>query len=748
MPRVESVPKVLKPFLFHGVQLSFGEGEQAVGDCPFCGKEGKFSVNAETGQWLCRVCQVGTDRGGGNVSTFLKLVWQEAMEAMDKEYETLAADRKLLYPESLLFWEVAFSPMTQDWVVPGFSPDGKLWQLYRYVMDLRKKVRHLLPTPGLDHKLHGVNLWDPKKPEVYLCEGIWDAVTLWEVLRNAKGTEDGLAVTASEGSSLLASANVLAVPSASTFNESWASLFAGKVVHLMYDSDHPTVNGKSVAPPAGHRGMERVAKMLSSVKEPPLEIRCLAWGPEGFDPQRKSGFDVRDFLTEGGEANPFKELPRRVGALGRLLGMLEPIPEEWVKEGKRAAARSVGTMEPLPCKSWVEVVSAWRKAMSWRPVMEDVLSVMLATALSTEQKGDQLFLQVIGDAGSGKTRFCEALLVSKSCFSLEHLTGFHSGWKDSSGQDYSLLARINKKTLITPEGDVLMSSPKFTEIMSQQRRIFDGSSGASYKNRKEDVQYTGLRTPWIIAGTHALLDMNQARLGDRFLKVIVDPPSEDEKQSILKRVGFSALRTVIQQSNCSASSIVEDRLLLAYRLTGGYVDHLRRSSSELLSQVQVDEEEVVARCTVLAEFASFLRARPAPTVPHDRHKDKHDCKELPTRLTHQFVRLACCLAVVLGKRRLDGEVLVKVGKVAVDTARGSTMEVCSHLFQAGLKGMSNHSLSLLTGHGEDKGRILLAFLRSIGATELFRQRSKSGITNRSKWRLSPKMCQVWQEVME
>ena len=47
----------------------------------------------------------------------------------------------------------------------------------------------------------------------------------------------------------------------------------------------------------------------------------------------------------------------------------------------------------------------------------------------------------------------------------------------------------------------LLSSPKFAELMSQQRRIFDGTSGASYKNRKEDVRFTGLRTPWVMAVT-------------------------------------------------------------------------------------------------------------------------------------------------------------------------------------------------------------------------------------------------------
>jgi hypothetical protein len=171
------------------------------------------------------------------------------------------------------------------------------------------------------------------------------------------------------------------------------------------------------------------------------------------------------------------------------------------------------------------VLNAWRKALEWRQELDDVLSVLLAVCFSTEQVGDQLFLQFIANAGVGKTVFCDALLTSKNCYPLEHVKGFHSGWREGQdGEDFSLITRINRKTLVTPEGDVIMSSPQFTEIMSQQRRIFDGTAGASFKNMKKDRRYTGLRTPWIIAGTPALMQTDQSRLGDRFLRICANGP--------------------------------------------------------------------------------------------------------------------------------------------------------------------------------------------------------------------------------
>lgn len=56
MPNVVDKPEKLKPYLFHGVNLNWTSGQQtgeATGQCPFCGREDKFTVNIETGQYRC-----------------------------------------------------------------------------------------------------------------------------------------------------------------------------------------------------------------------------------------------------------------------------------------------------------------------------------------------------------------------------------------------------------------------------------------------------------------------------------------------------------------------------------------------------------------------------------------------------------------------------------------------------------------------------------------------------------------------
>lgn len=331
------------------------------------------------------------------------------------------------------------------------------------------------------------------------------------------------------------------------------------------------------------------------------------------------------------------------------------------------------------------------------------------------------------------------MLTSNQCFALEHLTGFHSGFKGSDGEDYSLLSRINNKTLITPEGDVLMSSPRFVEIMSQQRRIFDGTSGASYKNMKEDQRYTGLRTPWIIAGTEALMNTDQSRLGDRFLRVCIHQPDDDEKQAIIRRVAFTAMRSVMQSSE-GAKDQVDERLAEAYKLTGGYVNWLRANVTDLLSQLTIDEEIVSDRCGELGQFVADLRARPEPDI----RKDSIPTKELPTRLTAQFVRLACCVAVVMNRKEIDEEVLRVVKKVALDTARGHSLDIVRFLSIDKL-GSEVKAVSLSTGRTDQKTRDMLLFMRQIGIVETFTMKIKN-FAPRPKWRLTPDFQRLYAKV--
>lgn len=744
--QTDEVLESLKPYKFHGLTISHRKGDKdATTDCPFCGRDGKLNINVENSKFGCVVCGVS-----GNQFTFIRELYGTSMlhtKAVDR-IELIKA-KKLLSEDTLVDWGLCVSVTTGKWICPGYNEKGSITQLYQYMYTGDRWA--WLPTGGLGgHALMGMGLYDPKKPVTVLCEGVWDGASLYEVLKRAKPSSQGYIPTGSSEGSLLSDKNVLSFPAARVFKESWLPLFSGQVVVLLAQNDHPKLNEKTgtMSPPASYSGMERIAKLLLGSKTPPVEIRLLHWGKDGYNPDLKSGYDVRDELTSTGTA-----LASRLERLEGIERRIGPLPEEWILGAVKGALGEEGKGEnqrlgSKPCTSYKTLITAWRKAMRWRQSMDDVLSIMLSVAASTVQVGDQLFLQVIGAAGGGKTKFCDAMLVSDNCYALEHLTGFYSGWKGTDGEDYSPITRMNRKTLITPEGDVVMSSPNFQSIMSEQRRIFDGTAGSTFKNQNTDNRYTGLRTPWIMAGTPAMMDRDQAHLGDRFLKVVLDDPDEEEKRDIIRRCGHAALGAVMQTSNGEADKQIDGKFALAFQLTGGYIDHLRENVETMLSQLKVDADSLIEYCALLGEFAADLRARPDPEA---YKKDTTSGKELPTRLTHQLVRMACCLAVVLNKTTIDEEVLRRVKKVALDTSRGITQEIVRLIRKyeiAGSDGMEVITIHRHTNRTEEKCRSIMRFMRDIGILKLSEPDPINGLKQKPKWYLTDRMRDLWVSVME
>ncbi len=729
-------PSCLRPYAFHGVDLSV-RGGQGVGDCPFCGKEGKFSVDAATGLWRCFVCGGGTDSGGGNALVFLRVLHAAAVAAtMPHGLSRIAQERRLCDSAIVAAWGGCVDS-GGSWLIPGYGTDGKLDQLYRRTHIKNSKGEwewRLLPTPGVwtegkGHALHmAAKRFDVANPEVMVCEGPWDGMALDEVMYSRS------------------TSNVIAVPGCGTWRDEWTALCKGKQVTLLYDSDHPLPEplkqGKVVRP--GYDGMQRVAKKLSGVA---ASVRCVRWGEEWYAPFLPSGWDVRDELS-GGDGPPLLMVDR-ITKLGELMAKVEDAPAEWFVPTPSANGKHVVSVEAQQCSDWITCEYAWKGAMQWRQDMSDALAVLLAVCASTQQGGNQLFLQLVGSAGSGKTTMCDGLLVSGHCHHLEHLTGFHSGWKhpEDGKKDCSLIARINGKTLVTPEADVLMSSPRFTEIMGQQRRIFDGKSGATYKNSDEDTLYVGLRTPWIMAGTPAMLDHDQSHLGDRFLRFIIADPMEDEKRAILRSALRSERVAMLNSANGTAGSLVDPKTRMAHALTGGYVDWLRAHVEEELALVDVPPE-AEDKCIDLAELSADLRARPNADK---RKQESHDTKELPTRLARQNIRMASCLAVVLNKRVVDGDVLRVVRKVALDTAHGHSLNIVqwmcaiNHKVGKTYQACGGLQLGILeTWSGMPQERLLnyLAFLRKIGVLEYQQMKQTSGM-----WRLTDRVYDLYLRCM-
>lgn len=745
MPKVDrdTTPETLRPYVFHGVDLTWKDDKagEAIGDCPFCGREGKFSVKIETGQWRCFVCAEGTDKGGGNAYTFIRKLW----EMSDKEtssYAELAEDRGLMNADSLLTWEVCRSMITKEWLVPAYGIDQKLNQLYKYILWNGKKK--LVPTPTLKHQIFGLGgTFNPAKKTMYVCEGPWDAIALWEVLKQTKMVDKGYAPTSNQAASLLSNANVIAIPGCESFFDHWTPLFADKNVRFMLDNDHDRkhpVTGK-VIPAAAYNATRKHVGKLAACAKPPQKMGFLQWSGEdgkAFDPEQPSGYDLRDAFMSSGDT-----LGDRITALKEISGLMAPVPSEWVIEAPRGSTRrgnekGVGT---VACKSYTELVAVCKKAMKWTDGLDYGFHVMLACVSTTMQLGDQLWVKFLSPASSGKSTLCELISTNKEyVHAVSVMKGFYSGYRDGAagGQDYSLISKIGGKTLVTKDGDTILQLPNKSEVLAQARDVFDTVSRTEFKNAASNV-YEGLRMTWILCGTSALRALDNSELGARFLDcVIMDDIDDELEDEIVWRVAKRAKQQMSYKADGEAKSHQSPEMTLAMQMTSGFIDHLRENAEQLFSELDMSDD-YLHKCTRLGKFVAFMRARPSTK------QDEKSEREFAARLVSQHVRLANALAVVAGVKVVDEAIMERTTRVAMNTARGVTLDMVKALYRMKSDGIQLGTLAKIVGRTDDRTRRLLFFLKEIGVVEVY-QHKKNGAPPQTKWRLTEKLMILYHEV--
>lgn len=750
MPAVKvEVPKTLKPYTFHGVDLKYEEGvDEATATCPFCGKAKKFGVEVKTGVYKCFVCGIGNEKGGGNATTFIRALWEGASQD-EGLYRTLAEGRGLLRWETLRDWGVRFD-RTGTPLVPGYNAENKIVQLYKYVKDKTSGKGTLYPTPTLGHGFHR-STWDPKRQEVWVVEGPWDGMALQEAMVSARRDPDGLAFTTS-GSSLGKQINVMAVPGCGAVGEPlkrWSPLLGGKRVSLLFDSDHPREHEGRRIEPSGFAAVKRAVGVLGGADECPREVRYLRWGDEGYDPNVPSGYDLRDALRDGNDAAD------RVRVLAGLLERVVPVPSSFIPGERLPGGEEVeGDVEIhcKPCDSWKTLVNSCRKAMRWTDGLDVAFSVMLASIASTKLLGDPIWPMIISPPSTGKSVLCEALSINRKFVkAVSTFKGFHSNYQtDADGtEDHSLVKKLYDMALVTKDGDTLLKADDLGRILSQARDIYDGSSRTSARNQTSR-EYTGIRMVWILCGTDSLRQMDQSELGERFLKcTIMSGIDEDLEDEIVWRVVNRAHRNMSFEADGTLESQHDPDMVEMMQLTGGYVGYLRTNAKDLASQITFSEDRLRA-CGKLARLVSFMRARPSSL------QEEVANREMPARLAIQITRLAHCLAVVLNKREVDDEVMRRVKKVALDTAAGVTLDLARSLIRktnADPTGRGGKEVKYLTAttpaiSSDSRTRDLLRFLAKIGAAEVLTPGPSegSGLGQRPRWMLSDRVRRLLEEV--
>lgn len=445
----------------------------------------------------------------------------------------------------------------------------------------------------------------------------------------------------------------------------------------------------------------------------------------------------------------YLDIAEKVERMEWLFESLVPVPKEWLTH-KRVAGKAGTTknteVEPLECANYDILVDAWRKTVKWTDGMDCALSCMLASIISTKFLGDQLWLKVLGPPSCGKTTLVEGLAANKKyVFSKSTISGFHSGYGGDPKQDNSLLKLVNDKTLATKDGDTLLKAPNLGKILAEARDIYDRVSRSQYLN-KMGKDYEGLNMTWILCGTASLKSIDDSELGERFLDcVVMDEIDEDLEDE----VGWMAANRADQDIEIESNGSVEGRYspdrLQAHRLSSGYINYLRENAQDILRNIK-NPDWAKRTCMKLGKFVAFMRARPS------KSQEETSEREFSARLVSQHVRLSKCLAAVMNKQTIDNDVMQRVIKVALDTARGIGLEMVKKLHNHGEEGCSIHALEMYTGFTMSQVTRQLRFYKRVGAVESFTARwkvKKTGqIRTAPRWRLSRMMYRLYENVYE
>lgn len=453
-------------------------------------------------------------------------------------------------------------------------------------------------------------------------------------------------------------------------------------------------------------------------------------------PIRSSRKEIREPIPD------LRTIEGRLTRLDTILGLVVPLNEKLLTGQIRGSGKGhpLGGLRCKPCSEYRILVNQWREALHWTPALDQTLSIMLATSLSTNLVGEQLWFKILGPPSSGKTTLLEGLAVARRyVLSKDTIRGFYSGFSTNANKDESIAGLSRGMTLATKDGDTLLKAPGREQILAEARGLYDRAGRTHYRN-KVAIDYEGHRMTWLLCGTSALREIDDSEVGARFLDCIVmEEIDEDFEDSVAWRASNQEAANMRLESDGKPESHYPKELSEAMSLTGGYVEYLRKNAVSLCSQVKVSSQ-ALRQCNWYGKFVALMRARPGIKG--------HAQREFSTRLVKQFTRLAIALAPVMNKTGVDSEVMERVRKVAIDTSQGIGLDITRLLAKEG--GLEKRSIALNTHHDEYDIRKMLKFMYRIKVVEPYNTKIKTrygNIRTINHWRLTTSVSQLYERVM-
>lgn len=688
-----------KIFEYHGVQFKPSKKQIIQADCPLCLAENKFFVNISTGQFDCKVCGES-----GNKYSFLQKFHATCLgQTSSKKYSQLSKARGI--PVDIITqWQVAWNFLTEKWMFPAYNHKGSIANLYT------KEDKGIYSSPDcLQHPLNLQAL--TTQGTIWLTEGAWDGMALTTILSSIKEVrknEKKVISSASGKDSFLKDNVVLALPGCNQHKEDWDQYLRKKKVIICFDNDYPKISG--ISP-----GWSGSLKLFRKLKNVASKVLLLRWGEAGYSEALKDGFDINDLLRE---LPPIKSYLR----IKKLLVSPKVVEEEDTEETD---------ITPLHRTQFAEVEADYRARYSVSQNLLDCLVLMLATIISTELEGDQVWLRVIGPPSSGKTTLAEGVSADRRyVIPRSVLSGLHSGYR-ATGKDCSLIPKFQNKTMIIKDGDTLLSSPKRDKILSELRDLFDGSSRSEYLNGEVKI-YENIKTTFILCGTDALRLLNRTSLGERFLDCEVVGDGEDTSHylQIAASSIYQKVATTFQDDKERKDTYLKQSLM-------GFIGHLKTTLRETPCPTlsKASEGQIIA----LGRLLTIFRAKV------DRETEELGIKprvEVGARVVSQLIKLAICIGIVLGKKEIDHDVVRIIQKVVKDSGKGFMQEIIKYLSES--KGRTTQQVRDYLKCSESQARLKLRELLKLKI--VWKKDISNNSDNRGRdshfWQLHPQVIEL------
>ena len=643
-----------------GVTTVF-KNNQLLGQCPFCQKENHFFINKNTGQFDCKSCGVS-----GNNWSFIQKFHAMLLEK-PQSYGWLVGNR-YLKTETLEHCQLVEAP-TGEWLIPVRSQKDVIVNLYRAYIETKEDREKLTvissPSPCSQH-LYRADTIKAHHKRIYVCEGHWDAMALIEIMAHLQvSTIDDQPSLKMKGSpnyngDIFQENAIVAVPGATTFKEGWLPIFKGKEIVLIFDNDKP-----------GRLGCDRLVNMIQESSHRPATLAKVIWKDDDVK-------DVRDLLAVS-----------QLSYLKAFLAIQERTTSISLDKRKSNTVESDVELVEEECHSFTQLM----EKITYDPdtkmglhITDDIrytFAAMLAVVLSTPIKGGQLGLRVIGPASSAKSTLAEILSQNNEewTFPRDTFTGIISGNLKGANM---MAARMNGKCLIIKEADTILQMPNLAQIESELRSgLGDGVIRSEWRNSANAIEIHSLFT-CIMCGTSRVRDIDDARLGSRFMDIVIHQSTTDTTP-ILESSFDTSFTNISRQLSGQAEEYDDTSRKSITMRAAPFVNGFLRHKSELIRsnlEMAPFTEAQKTRAKALAKLLAFARAK----VDRDRQKQlkRRGEIEVPARINELLMRFFMILPIVLydtKKFRVTNEVFNHIVKLVRDSSAGWQFDIMEILYR-------------------------------------------------------------------